>query len=72
MVYQKQKYHQKKQKKGDTLYNLLQKYINFEYEDGKPYILETGSGKPLVEFVEQLDPVVPYIDVLNDPYFITK
>jgi hypothetical protein len=55
-----------------TLYNFLQKFINFEYEDGKPYILETGSGKPLVELVQQPTPALEYNDVRNDPYFITK
>ena len=72
MAYQKQRYQKKLKNKVDTFYNFLHKYINFEDEDGKPYILETGSGKPLVELVEQPTPALEYNDVKNDPYFITK
>jgi hypothetical protein len=57
----------------DALYKYLLKYVDFYTIDDRTYIEEeSGSGKPLVEIVEQLDPVVPYNDVKNDPYFITK
>ena len=46
--------------------------LNLKNEDGSPHIEQEGSGKPLVEIVEQTEPVVPFNDVRNDPYFIVK
>jgi hypothetical protein len=46
--------------------------INFYDQAGRPYIEETGSGKPLIEIMEQPQFAVQYNDVGNEPYFIAK
>ena len=63
-----------KDKYRDQLYNLLKDYVEFQNEDGSEYTEQekSGSGKPLVEIVEQTELVVPFNDVRNDPYFIVK